>query len=453
MVLWGGLLPIPRQLMLDLATLLGWTLAQGALTLSPFRPKQKFVPGNSASSKLLLASCLLTLLTSGLSNRWTLTIVIVTLWICHGLQRWLAHGFHLRCSCGHNENNNTTVTTTIHCQSPSSYNYWVFRTLLQSLSLLLIVAGAVLSVLFPAVQLPSVTEGAPFQVGVLDFFVPVVVAEIATVVPPTTTTTTDASDDVAKVSYYIPARLWYPAKLTKQRKTWFSAIGNTINNQQQAVMYLDPTTSVMYCRHSMRFGAPPPLNAYGWILHTWRLIALPVLEYLTDVSAAPQLTHEEWRERSPFAIKNSTNNHDNNNDNVPLVFYSHGLGGVLQVYSNSYQAMELAAHGAFVVSVTHADGSAPVAITLPSTQPELQQLVEYDYDILKLWTSNRTVEYAQRRRQKTDQRTLELLAATTFVHERIARGRRTCFADPVDPLSRPNTKHQHQQNQSHQPLF
>ena len=230
---------IPRQLMLDLATLLGWTLAQGALTLSPFRPRQKFVPGNSASSKLLLASCLLTLLTSGLSNRWTLTIVIVPLWICHGLQRWLAHGFHLRCSCGHNENNNTTVTTTI--QSPS-YNYWVFRTLLQSLSLLLIVAGTVLSVLFPAVQLPSVTEGAPFQVGVLDFFVPVVVvSEIATVVPtPTTTTTTttttqDSLDDVAKVSYYIPARLWYPAKPTKQqRRTWFSAIGNIINNQQHS---------------------------------------------------------------------------------------------------------------------------------------------------------------------------------------------------------------------------
>ena len=176
----------------------------------------------------------------------------------------------------------------------------------------------------------------------------------------------------------------------------------------------------------MRFGAPPPLKAYGWILHTWRLITLPVREYYSahhhsdpTTTTRTTLTHEDWQKFSPFAHSTTTTSPaTGRHNNPPLVVYSHGLGGVLQLYS--YQAMELAAHGALVVSLTHADGSAPVAVTHPSIDDEQPpRIVEYDYDILHLWFANRTVEYAQRRRQMTDQRTHELLAVTRFVQERI----------------------------------
>jgi len=252
---------------------------------------------------------------------------MVPLWILHGLQRLLL----LRPD-----------------QATSSrLTRWAFRGC-KALSFLLILTGAALSVLFPAVRLPK-AEGL-YNVGVLDFYVPV--------------------HDATSGTRYVPARLWYPTRETP-------ALGI------QPFPYLDPKTAADYCRHSMKFGAPPPLQSFGWILHTWRLTTLPVVE---AAALAEDLSE------------------------MPLVVYSHGLGGALQVYS--YQAMELASHGSVVLSLSHTDGSAPAV-----SQPGSEKPLEYDHDIKKLWDAGKKEEYVRLRRSKTNHRVQEFLAVTEFVRE------------------------------------
>jgi len=435
MVLWGGLLPIPNQLLLDVATVVGCCLASGMLSLpsSQLRQQQQQRQDEDESSskinettttatssrsnkyknstQLLLASCLLTLSTSGLTNRWPLTIAMIPLWICHGLQRLLL--------------------ARVRIQDLPAILKWTFR-VLKLLSFLWIAVGAALAILFPAVQLPAVDANAPFDVGVVDFYVPIY-----------NNRTSSSSSSIATIDYYVPARLWYPTP--KKPPTKFSRAFH--------LPYLDPDTALDYCEHAMRLGAPPPLNRFGWILHTWRLMALPVSAHVASIFASENNDNDDnnsssnnnsnWREHSSLFTSTTASTQNNNNNaitttSIPLIFYSHGLGGSLNIYS--YQAMELAAHGALVVSLTHADGSAPVVVTQPSqhTNADNPAVVAagkefHDYEILELWTSNRTIEYTRARRQRTDQRTREFLAATDFVHQQIKLGgsddSATCSAD------------------------
>jgi platelet-activating factor acetylhydrolase len=94
--------------------------------------------------------------------------------------------------------------------------------------------------------------------------------------------------------------------------------------------YLDPDIALDYCKETIAFGAPPPLKEFGFLLHNLRLVQMPM---------APNAKPLEGRK-------------------LPLVVYSHGLGGTAITYT--YQTQHLAAQGHVVVVLDHTDGSAPV---------------------------------------------------------------------------------------------
>lgn len=96
--------------------------------------------------------------------------------------------------------------------------------------------------------------------------------------------------------------------------------------------YLDTGTALDYCKETMAFGAPPPLKEFHFMLHNWRLIQMAM---------------------SPNAKPFGTN--------LPLIVYSHGLGGTAITYT--YQTQHLAAQGHVVMVLDHTDGSAPVVET------------------------------------------------------------------------------------------
>ena len=195
MVLWGGLRPIASQLVLDAAVVAG--LLYGALSKASYH-----------SIATLLGVLGLVLATSGPTNRWTLTIPMVPLLVLQGL-RYLP----------------------VMEKAPRA----VFI-VIAVLSVLCILAGAALSILFPAVELPPIQ--GPYNVGVVDFHLPV-----------------ELKDQHACT--HVPVRLLYPTHESPQR-----------------LPYLDPSYSSEFCGQMMKLGAPPQLANLGWMLHTWRLTPL-----------------------------------------------------------------------------------------------------------------------------------------------------------------------------------
>ena len=142
------------------------------------------------------------------------------------------------------------------------FSFWTIRIF----SALLIVIGIKLSILFPAVELPPI-EG-PFNVGTIDVHIPA---------HPNSTVD------------YLPVRLLYPTL-----------------DEPQKMPYLNPDTAIKYCEETMRFGAPGPLRAFGWMLHTWRLTHIPAAHQANLLPGTSKL---------------------------PIVVYSHGLGGNADIYS------------------------------------------------------------------------------------------------------------------------
>lgn len=94
--------------------------------------------------------------------------------------------------------------------------------------------------------------------------------------------------------------------------------------------YLDPAIALDYCREMIAFGAPPPLKVFGFLLHSLRLVQMPL-------SPNAQLLQGK---------------------KLPIVVFSHGLGGTAITYT--YQTQHLAAQGHVVLVMDHTDGSAPV---------------------------------------------------------------------------------------------
>ena len=167
---------------------------------------------------------ILTLLTAGLTNRWTLTFPMVPLLVLQAI-RFIPYVRQSR---------------------------WL-SVLILVLSLLLIVISTALCTFFPPLKLPPVS--GPYQVGVADFHIPI-----------------DADKSVAASTTKLPSRvsvrLLYPTKDLPGR----------------GVPYLDPALAKEYCRQTMLFGAPPPLKKFGGFLHYWRFIRLPVKRHATLVT-------------------------------------------------------------------------------------------------------------------------------------------------------------------------
>jgi pimeloyl-ACP methyl ester carboxylesterase len=309
-MIWGGLRPILSTLIIDVLTLSGLVWA----TWTPIHKKK-------ASLIALVASCLLTLATAGLTSRWTLTFPMIPFLALQGLrrisfvsERWPSMGIAV-------------------------------------LSTILILMGGALSVLFPAVELPPID--GPFNVGIVDFYLPVDMANYDS---------KGCSIHSSNGSTHVPVRILYPTL-----------------EKPEYMPLLKPHTSDHFCRETMMLGAPPPLKGFEWMLHTWKLTGVQAKRNARLLPASEQ-------------------------EQLPIVIFSHGLGGTSDIYS--YQTMALAAHGFLVLSITHQDGSAPVV------QRSDGSILTFDHKIANLGKDGKWVEYARERRARTDDRVRELLTST-----------------------------------------
>ncbi len=221
------------------------------------------------------------------------------------------------------------------------------RGLLGFLGVWFIVLAAILCILIPAVQIPS--PDGPYRVGILEFHLPV-----------------DFSDDNTTCTSHseLPVKLFYP----------------TLDPPGQ-YPYLNPSLADEYCRKVMQFGAPPPLQSQGWMLHNWKLATLPAKWNATLLPLDRRL---------------------------PIVIFSHGLGGTADVYS--YQTMALASNGYVVLVLTHQDRSAPVVALSNGTE------IHYDFELAKLLLEEKHSDYVKERRRRTDHRVQELIAAVEAIH-------------------------------------
>jgi platelet-activating factor acetylhydrolase len=279
-----------------------------------------WTPQTKYNSTMLVASCLLTVMTAGFTNRWPLTLPMIPVLTLQAIRR-----------------------------IPALSGQWIGWTI-AILSTFIIMFSGVLSVLFPALELPPID--GPYHVGVVDLFLPVDM-------------TAGLSQMLVKdsgVCTHISVRILYPTL-----------------DRPEGIPYLNPRTAAAFCRETMKFGAPFAIKEFGWILHTWRLTGLRVKRNaaLLPKTALPEL---------------------------PVVAFSHGLGGSADMYS--YQTMALAAHGAVVLSVNHQDGSNPVVEKADGS------VMTFDHDIAQLWKDEKHAEYVRARRSKTELRTQELIAST-----------------------------------------
>jgi pimeloyl-ACP methyl ester carboxylesterase len=399
-MLWGGLRPIPRQVVVDVVTLMG--MAQSTWTMARVRAVGIGSHTGSSSAVQVQRSTLVLMMTgfwiflstdNSLTNRWALTIPWFGVAILHLLHRLLLRRAR-RLSQTATANTDSTVKSKSE-HGGSRYRYAWLHWILTILCALCIALSAALCILFPAVELPLVD--GPFAVGAIDFFIPLeyTIVDTALTVNATETCSVDATDAVNLATLcerptnvnvpqlFVPARLLYPTSQSQKPRIASSALWPIFDG----VPYLNPSTVLEFCRHSMHYAAPPPLNRWGWILHTWRLIQLPLQQ------SAPLLSTVD--SSSATAV-------------YPLVVYSHGLGGTLDLYS--YQAMMLASHGSLVLSLTHTDGTAPVV-----PQPDNRDPVRHNRQVLALWQQGLTVDYARARRRQTEHRVREFIAATELL--------------------------------------
>mmetsp|Transcript_11077 Transcript_11077/g.24691 ORF Transcript_11077/g.24691 Transcript_11077/m.24691 type:complete len:560 (-) Transcript_11077:59-1738(-) len=240
-------------------------------------------------------------------------------------------------------------------------NRWT-RGIICILSGLFILLGIKLSILFPAVELPPV-EG-PFHVGTVDLHIPV---------------TNKVTMELGGNFTHLPIRILYPTL-----------------EKPNPVPYLTPATAIEYCRETMKLGAPDPIQNFGWMLHTWRLTHIQAKEQAQLIPPNGDTTTSSTGSTPKF-------------QKLPVIIYSHGLGGTADIYS--FQTLSLAAKGNIVVVMNHLDGTGPIAKTKSG------QAVIFDHDISKM---NTTIG-DQMRRQQTKIRVNELLIVTEAVLEMTSR--------------------------------
>ena len=259
MVVWSGLRIILEQTIVDVLALVGFGFAVLAK------------PSMGNGLVLVVTSILTVVLSGNLTNRWTIIFPMVPLIVLQGLRRIFI-------------------------------KKWILWTI-GSLSVFLIVVAAILSLLFPAVELPPVYH-AKYNVGVADVFLPVNLESI----------NSDVTNATCAARDHVTVRILYPTL-----------------DKPGSIPYLRPQTAKVFCEETMKFGAPPPLQSFGWMLHTWRLAQLPARWHASPIEGPS-----------------------------PIIVFSHGLGANAEIYS--YQTLALAARGYVVVVVEHTDGTAPVVM-------------------------------------------------------------------------------------------
>jgi platelet-activating factor acetylhydrolase len=230
------------------------------------------------------------------------------------------------------------------------------------LSSILLAVGGALVVVFPTVQLPHVK--GPYTVGMADFYLPIDMGGDQAC--KSGDKDKDACDDPwsGDLITHVPVRLLYPTL-----------------DKPGSVRHLKSRVALEFCKQTMKFGAPPSIQEFSWIMHTWTVAGLRAKQ---NASLLPSDKAEK----------------------LPIVIYSHGLGGTSDTYS--YQTMALASQGYVVLAINHQDGSAPVVERVDGS------LLTFDFEIpgVKEADDEMKTEYYRARRSRTNLRVRELVAST-----------------------------------------
>jgi pimeloyl-ACP methyl ester carboxylesterase len=411
-MIWGGLHPIPYHVGWDTCTILSWIIAS-YLILAPFWKNCDTRRYHGLT--VMLLSCLGTCaaLKGHVTNRWTITLPMVPLLIIH-LFAWVVTRIYLvdRHMEGIKASRSPAATAknpehvTVHIKRNSLW-IQVFAFVVALLCSLCIISALSLSILFPAVELPPISDGK-YEIGVIDFYIPLASNSFqyesclfslnksndesgteSACWAPFTSSSDDWFTKRNASQLYLPTRLLYPTVSFRTsevslRELILNWIRRVLFFNKLRIPYLRPDTAIGFCRHSMRFGAPKPIKSYDWILHTWRLASLPL------------------RRNAPLVAPSG---HDQQ-DTIALVVYSHGLGGDMDLYS--YQAMSLAANGYMVLTMTHTDGTAPFA---PQPDFHYGSAIPHNENILKLYADGNVDAYELARKHQNEIRVHEYLYA------------------------------------------
>ena len=397
-LLWGGLRPIAGQVVLDILALIGF----GALAVAkPQVSKLKSCQPSSAmavvTSKtktdsiasasfvllsflgLLMATLLALVCGSGgkFTNRWTIVFPMIPFIGLQALRQMILlfvtttstttstittatdsvlsiiEKKRTKEDDDRNSNSNSKPSSAFASafasaqQNPSRIRIKIRAialVVLGTASGLLLLLAALLTILFPAVELPLPELSHVYDVGIVDLFLPKIKWTNASLAmfPDT------AFDPNVYHNDHFAIRILYPAATEEEEnddEKWAAlesggwSVGSLFATKPRSwIPYLRPHLSDAFNEVNMQQGAPPPLKKFGWFTHYWNLIQLPAKYH------APLLQDDKDKDTSKSKSLM-----------LPMVFYSPGLGGSSETYS--YQTLSLAARGFVVVVLEHGDGS------------------------------------------------------------------------------------------------
>mmetsp|Transcript_11722 Transcript_11722/g.13633 ORF Transcript_11722/g.13633 Transcript_11722/m.13633 type:complete len:607 (-) Transcript_11722:36-1856(-) len=379
-MLLGGLKPIRSRLCLDIFTI----AALGYATFT--KPTHVFSLFHvSLNSLILVLACLLTLITAGLTKRWTISFFLLPIITLQIVREFLEQS-----CCNEVVNETLIMNTTIVCTACTSTFTSIILFLIKIVSVSLIVVSVILSILFPAVEI-SQPKGK-YNVGIIDLHLPVIFDEEKIkrhkldIHHPGDNEDSIINGNV-NANGSVSVKLLYP----------------THENTEHDVPYFNTDTAKLVCEALMAV-APRPLNKLQWILHTWQLSKIK-----SKRNAKPIVVLMEKEEDKNGDDDDATANEEKkipykeHGSKIPIVLFSHGLTGNTSIYS--YQGMNLASNGYFVVLLDHSDGSAIGMKKRNGT------FLHYDSSIGDFSKESAT-KYVRARRKQADHRATELLAAT-----------------------------------------
>lgn len=297
---------------------------------------------------LLSSASVITFLTSGLTKRWTISFPLIPIITIQTIRLLCLKESQTHSQFQGSDNNNLN---------------WA-QLLIGIVSTLLILLSTALSILFPAVEISP--PNGKYNVGVIDLHLPVKFDGEKSklhpfdLIPRGNTNTVDG---------FVSARLLYPTL-----------------DPVYSLPHLNKETAKKVCKSFVVNASP--CKSLSWILDNWQLSTI-----------------QAKRNAQPIQRNFSEENDEVKNcDKFPVVVFSHGLIGNVDIYS--YQCMNLASNGSIVISVNHTDGSSIGMTTKDGS------FLPYDPSLLPLYVEDR-VKYVRERRNQTDHRSSELLAATT----------------------------------------
>jgi pimeloyl-ACP methyl ester carboxylesterase len=380
-MLWGGQRLIRSRAILDVLTLAASGYAINANTKTTYLYLTTFLPSEvatffSVNTIVLSVACLVTIVTAGRTKRWPISLPLIPIVLLHVI----------RLVCEYME----IKTQNEEAASPSSSSSSASWTLIVLVSIkicsnVFLGLSALLSMLMPALEI-SQPKGK-YNVGVIDLHLPVMFEDEK--IKMHNFDMAGQTERDTTTNGFVSVRFLYP----------------THENIDKPIPYLNKDGVDVKCKAMMEVCTPPPLNKYLWMLDTWQLSKIQAKRNAQPIQYYNKDTKEEkdTKETNSKSESSESTSSSSSSPSLPVVVFSHGVTGTTELYT--YQCMNLASNGSFVILIDHADGSCI-------------SMKKHDGSILPFDKSIRELEkvcekkQVRARRKQTDHRATEVLAVT-----------------------------------------